>query len=78
MSVRAYVLITTRNKEEKTTVEQLKTLDCVRAIDFVTGPYDVIAIVEVADMDQLGQLITQKIQGIASVERTLTCISFSL
>jgi len=59
MSVRAYVLIEadqTRVKEIKETLPEIE-LDGSRvtSVQVVTGPYDLIATVESADLAQLGR-----------------------
>ena len=39
----------------------------------VTGPYDVIARAEAADVDELGRMIVSRLQMIEGITRTLTC-----
>jgi DNA-binding Lrp family transcriptional regulator len=39
----------------------------------VTGPYDVIARVEAANVDDLGRLVIAKLQDVPGITRTLTC-----
>lgn len=39
----------------------------------VSGPYDVIALVEAASIDTLGKMIVSRIQGVKGITRTLTC-----
>jgi DNA-binding Lrp family transcriptional regulator len=39
----------------------------------VAGPYDIIAIVEAASIDDLGKMVVSRIQGVKGVTRTLTC-----
>ncbi len=43
------------------------------AVDTVTGPYDVIARGEAADLDELAKAIVMPIQAVEGVTRTLTC-----
>ena len=43
--------------------------------DAVTGPFDVIAVVETSDLDTLIESLTDRIQMIRGVERTTTCAS---
>lgn len=78
MAVKAYVLITTANKETKNALGKLRATRIVQSSDAVTGPYDIIAVVEGEDMDTLGQLITEQIQSIDGIERTLSCIVLRL
>lgn len=39
----------------------------------VTGPYDVIAVVQAASIDALGKMLLSRIQGVKGITRTLTC-----
>jgi DNA-binding Lrp family transcriptional regulator len=41
----------------------------------VTGPYDSIVVLEANDLDQLARFVTDKIQAINGVQRTLTCVA---
>jgi DNA-binding Lrp family transcriptional regulator len=45
----------------------------VTSAEAVTGPYDVIALVEARNLDELGRLVVGKVQAIQGVTRTLTC-----
>jgi DNA-binding Lrp family transcriptional regulator len=71
--VEAYVLIQAQVGAATDVCLALSAIDGVRGADVVTGPYDVIARAEAADVDELGRLVVSKIQGIAGVARTLTC-----
>lgn len=44
------------------------------SVEAVTGPYDVIAILESDDLDKLGRAITDGIQQVDGVQRTTTCL----
>ena len=75
MAAKAFVLIETvvgRNKEVVTT---LKKLEGVTTVDIVTGPYDVIAIVEGETLNDIGDIVTAKIHPIAGISRTVTCLA---
>ncbi len=43
-------------------------------MDTVTGPYDVIAIVEAANLNDVGDIITSRIHTIEGLSRTVTCL----
>jgi len=75
MAAKAFVLIETavgRNKEVATALEQLKG---IKSVDTVTGPYDIIAIVEGESLNDIGDLVTGKIHPIAGISRTVTCLA---
>ncbi len=74
MSIQAYVLINVSEKDPRRLVEGLKELESVTSVSVVTGPYDLIAIVEAEDLTTLSHVITQEIHPIKGVERTLSCI----
>lgn len=75
MPAKAFILIETvvgRNKEVITT---LKKIEGVATVDIVTGPYDVIAIIEGETLNDIGDLVTTKIHPIAGISRTVTCLA---
>ncbi len=75
MAAKAFVLIETavgRNKEVATALKQLAG---VKSVDIVTGPYDIIAIIEGESLNDIGDLVTGKIHPIAGISRTVTCLA---
>ena len=55
----------------------LRTLSAIEGIigaHHVTGAYDVITFVDVADTDALGELVIPKIQTVKGIARTPTCV----
>ncbi len=75
MSAKAFVLIETVVGRSKEVVTALKQLEGVKSVDTVTGPYDVIAIVEGETLNDVGDLVTAKIHPIAGISRTVTCLA---
>lgn len=71
--VEAFVLIQAEVGMASRVGQAVGAIRGVRAADVVTGPYDVIARVEAANIDALGKLVMSKIQAIEGVSRTLTC-----
>lgn len=78
MATKGYVFITVAAKETKNALKKLRALNSVQSAEGVTGPYDIIATVEAPDTDILGQMVTEEIQNIEGIERTLTCIVMKL
>ena len=74
MPVRAYVLIETMPGKSRDVVAQVRALAGVVAADRVTGPYDVVVVLETETLDQIGQTLTHHIHTISGVMRTVTCI----
>lgn len=80
MTVRAYVLIETAVGKTKQVLEALKALRLagVKSVDAVTGPYNVIAVVEGEDLNAVGNLVTQRVHATGGIVRTTTCLAVEL
>lgn len=80
--MRAYVLIESavgNAGEIAKGVKKVKLKDAsVVSVDAVTGPFDVIALLESDDLDKLGRAITDAIQQVSGVQRTTTCLVVQL
>jgi len=75
VAAKAFILIETtvgRTKEVASALQQLKG---VKSADCVTGPYDVIAVVERENLNEIGVLITDKIHPVSGISRTVTCLA---
>ncbi|MEO6999741.1 AsnC family transcriptional regulator [Humibacillus sp. DSM 29435] len=71
--VQAYILIQTEVGKAASVAEAIATITGVTMAEDVTGPYDVIARVEAANVDDLGRLVIAKLQDVPGITRTLTC-----
>jgi DNA-binding Lrp family transcriptional regulator len=78
MAMRAYVLIEAAVGKARSVAEGVQKLNLVEArvisVDAVTGPFDVIALLEADDLDRLGRAVTEGIQQVDGVQRTTTCL----
>jgi len=70
----SYILIQLAPGKTKTAAKAISKIRGVRMAHAVTGPFDVIAFVEVPDLTALSDLILAKIQNISGVEKTQTAI----
>ena len=75
MSARAFILIETAVGKTKDVVNTLQTLKGIKTVDTVTGPYDIIAIVEAESLNDIGEIVTGKIHPIGGISRTVTCLA---
>ena len=75
MAAKAFVLIETTVGRTKEVVAKLSQLKGVKSVDTVTGPYDIIAIIEVDSLNEIGELVTGKIHPIGGISRTVTCLA---
>ena len=73
--VRAYVLIEMMAGHSRNLVATLKGRQSVNDVDRVTGPYDVIAVLEGPDINQISDIVVTDIHSQAGVVRTTTCVS---
>jgi DNA-binding Lrp family transcriptional regulator len=71
--VSAYILVQTEVGKAGQVTELIRAIDGVAMVDGVTGPYDVIARAEAADLDGLAKTIVMPMQEIEGITRTLTC-----
>ena len=70
----AFVLIETQPGAHDEILSHLRELKGVKSAHFVTGPYDVIAILEMVHTSQLSGLIGGQIHPIHGIRKTVTCL----
>jgi DNA-binding Lrp family transcriptional regulator len=75
MTARAFVLIEIAVGKTREVADNIRQIEGVKSVDSVTGPYDVIAIVEAETLNEIGELVTGKIHPIAGISRTVTCLT---
>jgi len=72
---KTFLLIETVVGRTKEVTTALKQLQGVKSVDGVTGPYDIIAIIEPETLNDIGDLVTGKIHSIAGISRTVVCVA---
>ena len=75
MVAKAFVLIETVVGRNKEVVAALRQLEGIKSVDTVTGPYDIIAVIEGETLNDIGDLVTGKIHPITGIARTVTCLA---
>ena len=78
MGTRAFILIETSVGKTQEVVTALRAVSEINSVDVVTGPYDVITIIEAPDLNTVGNVITSSIHTINGVLRTVTCLAVNL
>lgn len=78
MATKAYVLIETAVGKTRDVMSALSNVSGMDAVDAVTGPYDIIAVVSANDLNSVGMIVTDKVHTIGGVNRTVTCLSVSV
>ena len=71
--VTAYILIQTEVGKAVHVTDQVRTIEGVMQVDPVTGPYDIVARAEAADLDLLAKGTVLPMQDLDGITRTLTC-----
>ena len=71
--VQAYILIQTEVGKAAAVAGEIAAIPGVVTAEDVTGPYDVIVRAEAPSVDELGQMVVARVQGVLGITRTLTC-----
>lgn len=72
---RAYVLIEAEAGQVGSVIATLRSIRDVRIVDPVTGPYDIIVMIETTNQRDIGRLVMNEIHAINGVKRTITCLA---
>ena len=75
MATRAYLLVETAVGKTRDVASALRGLEAVESVDVVTGPYDIIALINGADMAVVGNVVTESVHTVSGVVRTVTCVA---
>ena len=75
MSAKAFVLIETAVGKTKEVIKSIGGESGVNEVYTVTGPYDIIAVIEKETLSDVGDLVTSKIHAATGVARTVTCLT---
>lgn len=75
METKAIILIETAVGTSREVANNLRGVGGIQSADVVTGPYDVIAVVEASDMRGIGTMVEEKIHSLSGVMRTVTCVT---
>ena len=75
MTTKAYILVETAVGKTREVVGSLRNIQSMKAVDVVTGPYDIIAVMEANDLNTIGEMVTNHVHVIPGVLRTVTCLS---
>lgn len=71
--IAAYILIQAEAGKAAMVAAALRDLPGVSETASLAGPYDVIALAQAPDIDELGKLVATRVRALDGVTRTLTC-----
>ena len=74
MAIKAFILIDTSPGKAREVAHKIREVPGVSSAHAVTGPHDIIAVAEAADVSSLGELVVHRIQSVPGVNRSLTSI----
>ena len=74
MPIKAYLLINTLPGSGEEVAEQLSEMPNIINAHRVTGPYDVILILETEDLYALGEIVSEQVHSVPGIRSTMTCI----
>jgi len=73
--VRAYILIEMMAGHSRNLVNSLKGKQGVKSVTRVTGPYDVLIVLEASDINDVSDIVNSEIHSLTGVVRTTTCVT---
>jgi DNA-binding Lrp family transcriptional regulator len=74
MLSKAYVLLEAQAGKTDDALLRIRQIIGVKEVSLVTGPYDLILLVEAEDLKTLGRIVNEQIQAIPGVTKTITCV----
>ncbi|HEY31660.1 MAG TPA: Lrp/AsnC family transcriptional regulator [Dehalococcoidia bacterium] len=72
---KAFILIETMVGRTREIADEMIKVEGVKSVDLVTGPYDIIAVIEAETLNKIGDIVTQIIHPIGGISRTVTCLA---
>ena len=75
MAVKAYVLVVTAPGKTKHVVSEIRKIAAVIEMHEVMGPYDIVAEIEVATLQEIPPILGEKIRGIDGIQSTTSLVT---
>ena len=69
MAIKAYLLVETAIGTTRDVATSLRGVEGIDTADVVTGPFDIIAVINVEDFTKVGILVTEKVHTIPGIVR---------
>ncbi|MCZ2110623.1 MAG: Lrp/AsnC family transcriptional regulator [Dehalococcoidia bacterium] len=74
--IKAFVLIVVDPARTVDVYNQLRAVQGISEVYQVMGPYDIVAVVEVANLTEVPSVISRHIRAVEGIESTTTCVTF--
>lgn len=75
MKTKAYILIETSVGSTAQVAESLKQIEEMEAVDMVTGPFDIIAVVEADNLMDIGGIVSKQMHKVSGIVKTITSLA---
>jgi len=75
VAIKAYVLIQTLPGKVQAVLRFIRRMPQVRLADSVTGPYDIVVVLEVREVRDLASVVAGTIGGLRGVTHTTTLLA---
>jgi DNA-binding Lrp family transcriptional regulator len=72
--MKAYIMIHVRPGSVPEVLKNLRRLEGIQEANMTFGPYDVVAVFQAVDVNQMGKQVASNVQPIPGVIDTLTCL----
>lgn len=73
--IKAYVLVETAVGRGPGIAEALGSMPGLISVDRVTGPYDIIIVLEAESLHGASALVSEHVHAVSGVMRTVTCLA---
>ena len=74
MTARAYILVETELGKTRSVAGTLLRNEHVLFADLITGPFDVVVVLEASDLHEVGELVFSTVHAVPGIIRTTTCL----
>ncbi len=74
--IKAFVLIVVDPAKTMDVFTSLSAVEGISEVYQVMGPYDIVAVVEVATLTDVPAVISRHIRAVQGIESTTTCVTF--
>jgi len=75
MKTKAYILIETSVGSTAQVAASLKQIEEMEAVDMVTGPFDIIAVVEADNLMDIGGIVSTQMHKVSGIVKTITSLA---
>ena len=75
MAIKAYVLVVADPGKTKSVAEALRHIPGVREMHEVMGPYDIVAVIEVANLADVPPILGERIRAIEGIQSTTSLVA---